>query len=231
MIKTLTAILSGLAAILASLVVLLAVKEFPEKALGGSSGTFGLSVSVNNPANNDGFISTTTLNYLTPGTGTTTVTINTTGTDQADLNIFMVASSTSSGADLRWTVEFSHSTSSIASEQLWFPLAEEVNINATTTFRTQIAKEYGWKPATTTRHNIATSTNANNIFTSPVASTRISIKDIAARWTRISFYIPTGSLTDSRMDTLAESTALDALPSATSTNAGIFVQIVSKEPY
>src|SRR3990167_3735454 len=106
--------------------LLLKDKE-PDLALGGG-GAFGLTGFSNPPIVNGEVISTSTLNYLTPGTGTTTITVNTFGSDQLDLNVFMVASSTSDSADLRWTVEFSHSTSSVASEQVWFPLIEELAI-------------------------------------------------------------------------------------------------------
>src|SRR3990167_5989220 len=164
-----------------------------------------------------------TLNYLTPGTGTTTVTINSRGTDQVDFNVFLVASTTAT-TDLRWTVEFSHSTTSVAASQMWFPLTEDINTNATTTFRTQLAKEFAWVPALDARHNIATSTAADGTFTSLTAATRISIKDIAAEWTRVIFYMPTAGAT------FTQSTALDKIPLATSTNAGIQVFTIRKDP-
>jgi hypothetical protein len=186
-------------------------------------GAFALNVPVQQPTNNDGAVSTSTLNYLTPGTGTTSITAYTGGTDQLDLNIFLLASTTAT-TDLRWTVEFSHSTSSIASQQIWFPLTEDIQINATTTFRTALAKEFAWIPALDARHAIATSTGADATFTSLTASTRISVKDIAARWTRIVFYIPTPGTS------LAESTALGSIPLATSTNAGIAVFSITKDP-
>ena len=207
-----------------SVIIMLGALVWFREPIRAGIGAFALNTQYTQPANTDGAVSTTTLNYLTPGTGTTSITANTSLTDQLDLNIFQVASSTSDSADLRWTVEFSHSTSSIASQQLWFPLSEDIQVNATTTFRTQIAKEFGWKAASTSRHAIATSTDANSIFTSPTASTRISIKDIAARWTRVTFYIPTPG------SNFAASTALGAIPSSTSTNAGIAIFPVGKDP-
>ena len=212
-----------------SVIIMLGALVWFREPIRAGIGAFALNTGVTQPRNTDGAISTSTLNYLTPGTGTTSVTVNTRGTDQVDLNIFLLASTTAT-TDLRWTVEFSHSTSSIASEQLWFPLAEELAINATTTFRSALAKEFGWIPDLDARHAIATSTNADGIFTSLTASTRISLKDIAANWTRVIFYIPTGSLTNNQADTLAESTALSSLPNATSTNAGIAVFLVNKDP-
>lgn len=209
---------------LSILVIIGALIWFREPIVKAAGGAFGLNSDVSQPRNTDGVVSTSTLNYLTPGSGTTTITAFTGGADKLDLNIFMVASSTSNSADLRWTVEFSHSTSSVASQQLWYPLTENLNSTATTTFRTQIAKEFGWKAATSTRHVVATSTFADSTFTSPTASTRISIEDIAARWTRVIFYIPTIGTT------LNESTALGSIPTSTSTNAGIQVFIVQKEP-
>ena len=209
--------------IVLSVIVMLGALVWFREPIRAGVGAFALNTGVTQPRNTDGAVGTSTLNYLTPGTGTTSVTLNTRGTDQLDLNIFMVASTTAT-TDLRWTVEFSHSTSSIPSQQLWFPLTEELATNATTTFRTALAKEFGWIPALDARHAIATSTNADGIFTSLTASTRISIKDIAAEWTRIVFYMPTPGTS------LSESTALGSIPLATSTNAGIAIFPVGKDP-
>ena len=216
--------------VLSIIVMLGALVWFREPIVKAGVGAFGLGgVVSNSPVESGQRVSTSTLNYLTPGTGTTSVVINTSTTDQVDLNVFLVASTTAT-THLRWTAEFSHSTSSVPSEQLWFPLAEELNTSSTTTFRTALAKEFGWIPELDARHAIATSTGADATFTSLTASTRISLKDIAANWTRFTFYIPTGSLTNDQADTLAESTALGALPSATSSNAGIQVFLLSKQP-
>ena len=209
--------------IVLSVIVMLGALVWFREPIRAGVGAFALNTGVTQPRNTDGAVGTSTLNYLTPGTGTTSVTLNTRGTDQLDLNIFMVASTTAT-TDLRWTVEFSHSTSSIPSQQLWFPLTEELATNATTTFRTALAKEFGWIPALDARHAIATSTGADSIFTSLTASTRISIKDIAAEWTRIVFYMPTPGTS------LSESTALGSIPLATSTNAGIAIFPVGKDP-
>jgi len=209
--------------IILSVIIILGALVWFREPIKAGVGAFALNVPVQQPTNNDGAVSTSTLNYLTPGTGTTSITAYTGGTDQLDLNIFLLASTTAT-TDLRWTVEFSHSTSSIASQQIWFPLTEDIQINATTTFRTALAKEFAWIPALDARHAIATSTGADATFTSLTASTRISVKDIAARWTRIVFYIPTPGTS------LAESTALGSIPLATSTNVGIAVFPVTKDP-
>ena len=210
--------------------LLLKDKE-PDFALGGG-GAFGLTSSVSNPTvSNGAVISTSTLNYLSIGAGTTTVTANTSGTEELDVNVLVVASSTLT--DLRWRVEYSHSTSSIASQQLWFPEPAYLAANATTTNISRTAKEYRFVFASSTPHRVATSTALNSTFDqNTTTSFSIKLTNIVANWTRIVFYIPTGASTanDVRMDTLSESTALDLIPAATSTNAGIFVQIVGKNP-
>ena len=224
MITTLNKILISALGILAVISGLLIAKsELPGPILGAAGGAFSLNTGYNQPTNSAGAISTSSLNYLTPGTGTTSITIDTRGTNQVDLDIFMLASTTAT-TDLRWTVEFSHSTSTVASEQLWFPLTQELASNSTTTFRTALAKEYGWIPALDARHAIATSTGADSTFTSLTTSTRVSIEDIASPWTRIIFYIPTAGAT------LSESTALGSIPVATSTNVGIAIFPVRKDP-
>lgn len=215
---------------LALLVNLLAYREEIAKAGGG---VFGLTLHEGNPGNSQGApMSTSTLNYLSIGAGTTTVTINTASTDQVDVNVFAVASSTLT--DLRWRVEFSHSTTTVVGNQLWFPEPAGLNQLATTTVTTRTSKEYSWVFASSTPHRIATSTAANGQFDQDTTgSFTFRIKDIAAQWTRVIFYVPTGASTanDNRMDTLSESTALGIIPSATSTNIGIFVQPVLKQPF
>lgn len=208
-----------------SVIVMLGALVWFREPIKAGIGAFALNNQYNQPTNRDGAVSTSTLNYLTPGTGTTSVTVYTEKTDTLDLNIFGVASTVAT-TDIRWRVEFSHSTSSIPSQQLWFPLAEEMAVNATTTFRTQIAKEYALNPAVDTRHQVATSTGMDSTFTSPTFATRFSLKDIAARWTRVVFYIPTGSTEGCASCT----TALGGAPQATSTNAALAIFPVGKDP-
>lgn len=204
---------------------------FREPILRAAGGVFALNTNVSQPTNTNGVISTSTLNYLSIGAGTTSITAFTGNTDQLDVNVFEVASSTLT--DLRWRVEFSHSTTTVAADQIWFPEPAGLNELATTSVITRTSKEYSYVFASTTPHRIATSTAANGVFDQNItASFTFRIKDIAARWTRVIFYIPTGAATanDNRMDTLAESTALGTIPVATSTNAGIAVFITQKDP-
>lgn len=230
-VKSMNKILLSLSLILTLLAGSLYLFVDKEDVLAGI-GAFGLTQGANNPeVSNGARLSTSTLNYLSIGAGTTTVTANTRGTDQIDVNVFVLASSTQ--ADLRWRVEYSHSTTSVAGDQLWFPEPVSLNELATTTRITQTSREYQYVFASTTSHRLATSTTANNTFVqNNVSSFTFRIKDIAANWTRVVFYVPTGASTanDERMDTLAESTALGVIPIATSTNVGIFVQVVNKDP-
>ena len=198
-----------------------------------AGGVFNLFDQYSNPENTTGArVATSTLNYLLIGQGTTTITAATLGTDQIDLNVFGVASSTLS--HLRWRYEFSHSTTSVVTDQVWFPEPAELTINATTTTITRTAKEYSYLFASSTAHRLATSTAMNGVFDQDTTFSFVfRIKDIAARWTRVVFYNPTGATTanDARMDTAAESTALGTLPVATSTGIAIQVFVTQKQPY
>ena len=219
--------------ILALVVVMLAgLTLFREPLVRAGSGAFGLSNGISNPLQTNGaVVSTTTLNQMSIGAGTTTITANTNGTDQLDVNVFGVASSTLT--DLRWRVEFSNSTTSLATDQLWFPEQNIIATHATTTRVLTNSAEYSYVFASSTPHRVATSTATINTFDQNTTfAFRFSIKDIAARWTRVVFYIPTGASTanDNRMDTPSESTAFGTIPSATSTNAAIQVFITNKDP-
>src|SRR3990167_4454482 len=209
---------------IALLVNILAYKQEIVKAGGG---VFSLNVSVRAPETTTLTISTSTLNFLTPGTGTTTLQVYTGGANQMDVNIFMQASSTLT--DLRWRVEYSHSTSSIPSEMLWYPEVTQLNnTTATTSNQVQTGREYRWLFASTTPHRIGTSTAVSLTFDPNTVSVRtFRISDINARWTRVIFYIPTGSIAS--LTTLT--TALGDTPLATSTNAGINLMPITKEPY
>ena len=204
---------------------------YREPVLKAAGGVFALDSSVKAPETIELTISTSTLNYMTPGAGTTTLQVYTEGADQLDLNIFMQASSTLT--DLRWRVEFSHSTTSVASQQLWFPEVTDLNAStATTTNQVRIGREYRWLFASTTAHRIGTSTAMSNTFDQNTVSARtFRVSNVAARWTRIIFYIPTGSITNSVGNISTCCTSLGDPPAATSTNAGISVQAVTKQPY
>ena len=205
---------------------------FREPIVRAGSAAFGLTDGPSNPFNENGaVISTTTLNYMSIGAGTTTLTVGTSGTDQFDVNVFGISSSTLT--DLRWRVEFSNSTTSVAANQVWFPETKIIEANATTTRVLTNSAEYSYVFASSTAHRVATSTAANNTFDqNTVFSFTFHIKDIAARWTRVVFYLPTGASTvnDDRMDTASESTAFGTIPSATSTNAAIQIFPMKKEP-
>lgn len=209
--------------ILSVIIILGTLVWFQEPVLKAAGGAFGLA-DVSNPAVQNGEVTaTSTLNYMTPGAGTTTITANTSGTDQMDVSVFVVASSTIT--DLRWRYEFSHSTTSVAANQVWFPEPIELVANATTTRITRTAKEYSWVFASSTPHRLATSTTMNGTFDQETTGAFVfRIKDIAARWTRVIFYLPTAGAAQ------AQSTALGVIPSATSTNAGIQVFGTLKSP-
>ena len=217
---------------LSIIIALGALVWFREPLAKAASGAFAINAAVSNPANTTGAITAARLNYMTPGTGTTTSTTYTKGTDTLQVNIFGVASTVAT-TDLRWTVEFSNSTSSVPSEQLWFPMPNE-NLAAasgitgigTTTPLTRSAREFAYRPVSTVTHRLATSSAMNDVFTLDTTfATSFKLTDITATWTRIVFYIPTTGAT------LAQSTALDQVPAATSTNAGIAVFPVTKDPY
>jgi hypothetical protein len=209
-----------------SVIIMLGALVWFQEPIRASIGAFALSVPVQQPTNLNGAISTSTLNYLTPGTGTTTITLNTAGTDQLDVNIFGVASTVAT-TDIRWRYEFSHSTSSVPSEQLWFPEPLIVTELATTSVLTRSGREYAWRMVSSVAHRIATSSAMNGVFDqNTTGAMTIRIKDISARWTRIIFYIPTGP--GGALPT--DSTALANIPGATSTNAGIAVFPVTKDP-
>lgn len=214
---------------IAILLVFGALVWFREPIAKAAGSAFGLTTGVVNNIGVAGVgdtVSTTTLNYLTPGTGTTSVTAFTGGTDQLEVNVFVVASS-SALTDLRYRIEYSHSTTSVAADQLWFPEMETLNLNATTSVITQSSKEYVYRMASSTSHRIGTSTATMGIFDpDTVGLFSFKTKNIAARWTRVIFYIPTGSGQSVGPGT----TALGLKPTATSTNAGIRVFLTGKDP-
>lgn len=216
---------------LSIIIALGALVWFREPLAKAAGGAFALTTAVDSNTSDGAITSVNDLNYLSPGAGTTTRTYYTGGTDILNIGIFGVASTVAT-TDLRFTVEFSNSTSSVPSEQLWFPLANE-NISAasgitgsgTSTVLTRSAKEFIYRPVSTLTHRLATSSAMNDVFALDTTfGTSFKLTDITARWTRIVFYIPTTGAT------LAQSTALDQVPAATSTNAGIAVFPIMKDP-
>src|SRR3990167_3101250 len=173
-------LLSSVITLLVIGVVLLWSDEI-SKAAGGA---FGLTNAVSKPSAQSGeAIATSTLQYMTIGAGTTTVVVNTRGTETLKVNVFVHASSTAS--NLRWRIEFSHSTSTVNSEQIWFNEPASLTSNATTTVLTRSAREYSWMFASTSGHRLATSTAMNTTFDeNTTGSFSFEIDDIAANWTR-----------------------------------------------
>lgn len=203
---------------------------YPPDTAKSAGGAFTLTTDCSSATSSKGaVINTADLIYMTPGTATTTVTCYTGNTDRIAFNIFMQASSTLT--DLRWRVEFSHSTTTAGADVLWFP--EDVVLSAstaTTTNLTQAGKEYRWLFASSTPHRIGTSTTMNTTFDqNTTGSKTFSINDITARFTRIVFYIPTGSAVGG-CGSACGTTALGSVPTATSTNAGILVHTISHDP-
>ena len=92
-------------------------------------------------------------------------------------------------------------------------MTQELIANGTTTPMVRTAREWSWVYASTTANTIGSSAS-----TTDSSMKRFSIKDIAAQYTRIVFYLPTPT------------SALGLAPVATSTNAGISAQPILKKP-
>ena len=198
---------------------------FKEPIVKAAGGVFALSSAIQNPSNPSGAaLAVSGLNYMTPGAGTTTITQNTQGIEQFDVYVFGVASSTLT--NLRYRVEFSNSTSTIPADQLWFPEPNNYAPTTTTVTVPQSSQEYSYRFASSTPHRLATSTAMNTTFdeNTTFAFTH-RIENIAARWVRVVFYVPTMGITR------ALTTALGEFLSATSTNVGIYVAPLGKEPF
>lgn len=123
---------------------------------------------------------TGTLNYMRAGTATTTLPCSIDGTDQVDLLVILKASSTAT--TLRWRYEFS------ADNVNWYigdsdivPTEASSTVRVPSTFT-----EYSWVYASSTPESSAG--NADTAFK------RIQIKDLGARYMRVKFYLPVGSL-------------------------------------
>lgn len=125
---------------------------------------------------NDNTKATTSIAYMTAGTGTTTSpTFVTALADQLDLNIVLSASSTAS--TLNWRYEFSDNNVD------WYTEAGDTTSNATTSILTRDGKIYSW--------TFASSTTGSGNDTR--AFQHVKIKDIAAAYTRVIFFLPAGS--------------------------------------
>jgi hypothetical protein len=124
-------------------------------------------------------IATSTLNFMRPGTATTTLSAPIDGIDQVDLFILFKASTTNS--TLRWRYEYSHNNVDwyLGQEEM-VPTEATSTVNVPATFT-----EYAWKYASSTAE--ASAGNADTAFK------RVQVKDLGARYMRVKFYLPTGS--------------------------------------
>lgn len=120
---------------------------------------------------------TSTTRYMTAGTATTTLTLNTQTSDQVNLNIMYQASSTV-GASLKWRYEFSVDGIS------WFADDTTINELATSTQHVGSFEEHTWA--------YASSTAGSSVSNTAYKHTRKM--NIASPLTRVVFYVPTGSL-------------------------------------
>lgn len=132
----------------------------------------GLDIRSTNTTNP---MATTTVNYMTPGTGTTTLSLYTANTDQVDLNVLYNASGTQS--ILKWRYEESPDNLN------WYADSNELVANATTTTVVRDFAEYSWVYATST----AGTSQAN------VALKHIKVPNIASPYWRAVFYVPAGA--------------------------------------
>jgi hypothetical protein len=128
---------------------------------------------------NENTKSATGVKYMTPGNATTTMTFQTAGSDQLDMNIKMGASTTA--AYLSWRYEFSDNNTD------WYSEGVELTPTATTSQFT-LSKTMTLQFASTTAGSALSSTT-----TSSTLFTHTQIKDISSNYTRIVFFVPIGS--------------------------------------
>jgi hypothetical protein len=123
---------------------------------------------------------TTTIAYLTPGAGTTTLAFNSVFADTVDLDIIQKASSTLS--ILKWRYEYSDNGID------WYGDNIENTTNATTTVVVRDFSEYSWTFASSTAGTSgATSASGDR------ALKHVRVPDFSARYFRVVFYVPPGS--------------------------------------
>lgn len=134
-----------------------------------------LSDLVINSTNTSNPFSTSTLNFMAAGTGTTTYAFNTLGYDQVAFNMIFAASSTSS--QLRWRYEYS------ADALNWYADDIELTTQATTTVHVRDFAEHSW--------TYASSTAGSSV--SGAAFKHVKVQNIISPYMRVVLYMPVGS--------------------------------------
>lgn len=124
-------------------------------------------------------LATTTLNYLSPGVGTTTLSLYTADNDQIGLNILFNASSTAS--TLKWRYEFSVDGTN------WFAQDNGLSTTATTTVLTNTNTDYSWTFASSTQGSSQTTASISTSFK------HVDLLNVGSPFTRIVFFMPIGS--------------------------------------
>jgi hypothetical protein len=130
--------------------------------------------------NYNDYYTTTSLRYMTAGTATTTLSCSTGGVDQVDMLIAFRASSTNS--TLGWWYEFSRNGVD------WYAAQSEFDIGSASSSISLVRNysKYVWSYASTSAEE--------NQGKADTAFARISVKDIAAPYMRVRFFMPVGSL-------------------------------------
>jgi hypothetical protein len=121
-------------------------------------------------------VASSTLEFMTAGTGTTTLSCSTDGMDAFDLRILLKASSTKT--NLRGHVAYSDNNTD------WYIASVPLTENATTT--TYAQGEMSMHFASSTPED--SGGNADTMWLT------IPFRDIAARYTKVKLYLPPGSL-------------------------------------
>lgn len=137
---------------------------------------------------------TTTVNYMTPGTATTTIYFNsyasgnTTGAKSATLNIQYTATNTASM--LKWRYEFARNTSGVDCTVRptacdWYSETVDLGGTASTTIEVRNFKEYSWLFASSSQGAAGVATNNNRALKTISVPTPM-------QYVRAIFYVPTG---------------------------------------
>ena len=136
---------------------------------------------------------TTTPNFLTVGTATTTLTLNTGSLskyDSASLLLQFHASSTGANAlvsEIGWNYEFSRDG------QDWYCESEALVANATSSIQSQSCKEYTWfQSATSTLEETIIPTTGDALATSSLANRKVDMPT-PIQYARVNIYMPVSS--------------------------------------
>ena len=121
---------------------------------------------------------TTSPSYMRAGTGTTTLACPTDGAYDFDVRVMLKASSTKT--NLRGYVAHSDNGTD------WYPVSVPLTSNATTTTYSGSPNELSIHYASTTPED--SGGNADTMWAT------LKFRDVAARYTRVRFYLPPGSL-------------------------------------